>query len=380
MADMANRDEADKCKQIAQAALRSGDSEKAIRFLSKAKKMCPADSSIDALIEAAHNGGGGEERPRTSTSEEPSGFRQRSPTASSAGAPRPASTSAERLNKDGQKYTADQSKEVQRILRTKDYYEVLGIEKNSGKEVVNKAYKKLALKLHPDKNKAPGSEEAFKKVSKAVQCLSDDEKKRVYDQYGDEEHIPQQRRQQYQQDFVSPEDFFSAFFGGGFVHPAHQQRRHHDDQGGGEVQRASLLQMLPVMLLVLLTLASNFASRDSGSRFSFSASGAYQSERTSASIGVNYYVAKDFDDHYPDGTRVLADFEKQVEIYYVRNLHSECDYQEKVMYKKVMIAKRRSSQEELQKARNHPRPACKEIERVKKRHNDIYRQAVYMPY
>jgi len=284
------------------------------------------------------------------------------------------------MNKQGEKYTADQMKEVQRILRTKDFYEILNIDKGSSKEVVNKAYKKLALKLHPDKNKAPGSEEAFKKVSKAVQCLTDEEKRHVYDKYGDEEQIPQQRRQHYQQDFVSPEDFFAAFFGGGFVQGGNPHRRqHHDDDGGG-AQRAPILQMLPVILLVLLTLASNFASNNSGSRFSFSVSGVYQTERTTASIGVNYYVATDFEDHYPDGTRVLAEFEKQVEIYYVRNLHSECDYQEKVMYKKVMIAKRRNSQEELQKARNHPRPACKEMERVKKRHNDIYRQAVYMPY
>merc|ERR1712228_731548 len=108
--------------------------------------------------------------------------------------------------------TGEQASLVQKILRTKDYYDMLGLPKNSDGEAVKKVYKKIALKLHPDKNKAPGAEEAFKKVSKAVQCLTDPQKKHIYDQYGDEDRLPQQQRHQYyQQDFVSPEEFFAAF-------------------------------------------------------------------------------------------------------------------------------------------------------------------------
>merc|ERR1719222_1890148 len=115
-------------------------------------------------------------------------------------------------------------REVQRILRTKDYYDLLDVSREAGEDAIKRAYKKLALKLHPDKNKAPGAEEAFKKLSKAVQCLTDEEKKHVYDRYGDEERIPQQHRQQYQQDFMTPEDLFSAFFGGGATfHHGHTQ-------------------------------------------------------------------------------------------------------------------------------------------------------------
>merc|ERR1719352_2125721 len=142
-----------------------------------------------------------------------------------------------RINKDGGKYTTEQMQLVQRILRTKDYYDILGIPKNSDEDDVKKAYKKLALKLHPDKNKAPGAEEAFKKVSKAVQCLQDAEKKHVYDRYGDEDHIPHHHRQRYQQDFMTPEDLFAAFFGGGTFHTHHHGgygggQRHHHQQGG----------------------------------------------------------------------------------------------------------------------------------------------------
>ena len=49
-----------------------------------------------------------------------------------------------------------------RIKKCKDYYEILGVEKEATENDLKKAYRKLALQMHPDKNKAPGSTEAFK--------------------------------------------------------------------------------------------------------------------------------------------------------------------------------------------------------------------------
>ena len=67
----------------------------------------------------------------------------------------------------------------------KNYYNTLGIERHSSEEEVRKAYRKLALKYHPDKNKQPGAEERFKEIAEAYEVLSDPEKRAGFDLYGE---------------------------------------------------------------------------------------------------------------------------------------------------------------------------------------------------
>jgi curved DNA-binding protein len=84
-----------------------------------------------------------------------------------------------------------------------DYYKILGIEKNAVSDDIKKAYRKLALKWHPDKNpNNKAAEETFKKISEAYAVLSDPEKRKNYDMFGSAEQF----RQQYSQ-----EDIFKDF-------------------------------------------------------------------------------------------------------------------------------------------------------------------------
>tara|TARA_B000000441_G_C21721179_1_gene339258 strand:+ start:168 stop:1298 length:1131 start_codon:yes stop_codon:yes gene_type:complete len=70
-------------------------------------------------------------------------------------------------------------------MSKRDYYDVLGLDRSAKKEEIKKAYRKLALKYHPDKNKGDkGAEEKFKEASEAYHVLSDDKRKMNYDQFG----------------------------------------------------------------------------------------------------------------------------------------------------------------------------------------------------
>ena len=95
----------------------------------------------------------------------------------------------------------------------KDYYELLGISKNASESEIKKAYRKLALKYHPDKapeNKKKEYEEKFKEISRAYGVLSDKEKRAQYEQYGDTFDQGPSNQGFSQQDFNSFHDAFGG--------------------------------------------------------------------------------------------------------------------------------------------------------------------------
>jgi len=102
-----------------------------------------------------------------------------------------------------------------------DYYETLGIPRNASDTEIKKAYRNLARKFHPDICKEPGAEEKFKKINEAYSVLSDEEKKRQYDQLGHETYTNASRGSHYgsggfggfSADFSGFGDIFD-FFGG----------------------------------------------------------------------------------------------------------------------------------------------------------------------
>ena len=88
-------------------------------------------------------------------------------------------------------------------MEYKDYYKILGIERDAPQDVLKRAYRKLARKFHPDINKDPDAEEKFKEVGEAYEVLSDPEKRAAYDKFGS--------NWQQGQDFQPPPDWDAGF-------------------------------------------------------------------------------------------------------------------------------------------------------------------------
>jgi molecular chaperone DnaJ len=98
-----------------------------------------------------------------------------------------------------------------------DYYKILGVEKGASDDDLKKAYRKLALKYHPDRNEGDTEAEAkFKELSEAYEVLSDADKRHTYDQLGHERYTQNARAGGAGGGFSDPNDLFSQVFGGGF--------------------------------------------------------------------------------------------------------------------------------------------------------------------
>ena len=98
----------------------------------------------------------------------------------------------------------------------RDYYDILNVDKNANDNDIKKAYRKVAMKYHPDKN--PGdkaSEEKLKEAAEAYSVLSDQEKKNRYDQMGHQQYQQFGSQGQGFSGGINVEDIFNSVFGGG---------------------------------------------------------------------------------------------------------------------------------------------------------------------
>ncbi|KZC07016.1 PREDICTED: dnaJ homolog subfamily B member 12 [Dufourea novaeangliae] len=357
-----NKDEAERCMELAERYLREKKYEDAEKFMRKAYKLYPTKKAEDVLAKVVMFS-----KQNQKSESEPT-VRKRQTAPKEASQPQVST-----------EYTKEQLEYVKRIKKCKDYYEILGVSTDATDSDIKKAYKKLALQLHPDKNKAPGAAEAFKAIGNAVAILTDVEKRKQYDMYGPEEDRMQnsQSRQNhahfnYTRGFetdITAEELFNMFFGGGLQQQDFYMRRvdrrwmrQQDVQSQHpRTQQANgyttFLQMLPVLLLILLTMMSSLFISDPV--YSLHSNAKYSVLRTTQGLKVPYYVKENFHTEYQGSLRRL---EISVEEEYLNNLRHAC-YREK-SYRETMLWKARNfgDQDLFVKAKNIEMPSCKKVQ------------------
>ncbi|XP_067409817.1 dnaJ homolog subfamily B member 14 isoform X2 [Emydura macquarii macquarii] len=275
------------------------------------------------------------------------------------------------------------------IKKSKNYYEVLGVSKDAGEEDLKKAYRKLALKFHPDKNHAPGATDAFKKIGNAYAVLSNPEKRKQYDLTGSEEqacNLPGNGRFNFHRGCeadITPEDLFNMFFGGafpsgsvhsfsngraGYSHPnQHRHSGHEREEERGDGGFSMFIQLMPIIVLILVSLLSQLmVSNPPYALYPRSATGQTIKMKTE-NLGVIYYVNKDFRNEYKGVS--LQKVEKSVEEDYVSNIRNNC-WKERQQKTDLLYAAKVYRDDRLRmKAESMPMDNCKELERL----TSIYR-------
>lgn len=320
-------------------------------------------------------------------------------------------------------FTPAQKAAVDRVrkCRNHDYYAILDIEISCTDGEVKRAYRKLALIMHPDKNSAPGADEAFKLVSKAFQILSDPQKKRIFDQTGSD---PDSRGGgggggfssgfsragagggggggNYRQE-MTPDDLFNMFFsggqgggfgGGGFggfdfgpgvrVHtfggggspfdafmggnraqaqgvPRGAQRRRQPQEENWNTQVLFPTIVLIITLFVILLGDSFSALSDQAPHFEFTPAHPYTHKMQTPKYKVNYYVKeRDIKDISKNKHHQLN---SQVENNYVYDLKNRCNREYAYKQQKIQDSQGWffTDEQQLEEAENLKLPFCDKL-------------------
>ncbi|XP_031520266.1 dnaJ homolog subfamily B member 14 isoform X3 [Papio anubis] len=307
-----NRDEAEKCVEIAREALNAGNREKAQRFLQKAEKLYPLPSARALLEIIMKNGSTAGNSPHC---RKPSGSGDQNK-------PNGTKDSTSGSGEGGKGYTKDQVDGVLSINKCKNYYEVLGVTKDAGDEDLKKAYRKLALKFHPDKNHAPGATDAFK----------------------------------------SSVHSFSNGRAGYSQQHQHRHSGHEREEERGDGGFSVFIQLMPIIVLILVSLLSQLmVSNPPYSLYPRSGTGQTIKMQTE-NLGVVYYVNKDFKNEYKG--MLLQKVEKSVEEDYVTNIRNNC-WKERQQKTDMQYAAKVYRDDRLRrKADALSMDNCKELERL----------------
>jgi len=407
-----NKGEAERCRDMGADALRKQDYARAVKLFNKSLNLYPLEG-VKALLNQTKRkirmGQDFKGREKFTGSDNQNNENKQFSVFGK--------TSVSSSEGDVRNYSDEQLNIVKQILSAKEggqgaHYRVLSVQKDAPDADLKKAYRKLALKCHPDKNTAPNSDEAFKTLRLAYATLSDPQKRRVYDKYGDED--PDSRGggvrsgyggMHFNRQDINPNDIFNMFFGGkiprgvqtagmpggfrfyttgfgpsfvssfgGIPTNRHGRGRHNSQEHEAHEDRRynMLVQFLPVLLLIF-TSFFNFTG-DSGatdhsgdnSYFSLTHSPPYINPLKTEAKEIPYFVTDQFIRTFTRNRYHLGRVERLVEQKYKNYLIEECRNQQTYKNELHDVVRRNKLMPEerkkiLEKARDFELSQCVEF-------------------
>ncbi|KNC56276.1 DnaJ subfamily B protein [Thecamonas trahens ATCC 50062] len=368
-----NADEAQRCVDIARKALARGDFARARKFASKSLQLHEnpdARQVLQTIAEAEGGSGGG----RGGSGGSGGGGSSAAAASSSSAAGGAGSAGGGKAAAGGTSAVPQGHVDViRKVLQAKnDYYAVLGVAKTASGKEIKKAYRKMALKLHPDKNTAPGAKEAFTSVQKAYDCLSDESRRSDYDSIGfdrEDAAAAPRARPEYP---MHPDDIFEQLFR---THFARQSGHYRAGGRGGGFQRGrspfagsdggaftfNIAQMLPLLFVLVMVLLSATDSGAADPSYSLFRDATYAVPRFTRAEGIIYFVKPDFDASVATSASSLLAVERQVASDWRAYLAAECRHQSAVhqrLVQEAASAPRASKEEATRVAHEFATPAC----------------------
>ncbi|XP_023218323.1 dnaJ homolog subfamily B member 12-like [Centruroides sculpturatus] len=346
-----NKDECEKCISFAVRFINEGRRDLALKYLRKADRLYPCQKARDLinLLEKLITDNGYSFHPKTVPTENAERDDSQSYKRSTFINDEEDKENEYYVDDEDGEYTEQSLENIQRIRNCKDYYKILGVSKESKQTELKRQYRKLSLLYHPDKNRTPGSEEAFKAICQAFSTLNDPEKKKQYDLL--KLYESSGRRHTHSE---------NKFYNNSHVYnkapnrcPPRERRWYHRR----EAQREPLDDngLIAKLLLAAICLSLACTLYISEPTYSLSKTPKFSQELKTKNLNILYYVKESFEHDY---TGSVLQLEAEIEKEYVFHLKSSC-FRER-NYKETMIwrAKNLKDRNLEEKAKSLQTPSC----------------------
>ncbi|XP_034650654.1 dnaJ homolog subfamily B member 1 [Drosophila subobscura] len=252
-------------------------------------------------------------------------------------------------------FTAEMLDVVQKVLRCSNHYEVLRLSQNDTYSEVKRSYKRLALRLHPDKNRAPGAEMAFRRISEAADCLTDHNRRLEYNQdmfMGDSTYDEWELQEEQQQQEEEGE-----------LGAAPRRPYMAANQRVPQSQALFQTQHLAVGMvcsLLFMFLVMHFLS--TVPEYSFRRSSTHSVARFSHARNIAYYMSPESAAKYTEEQR--EQLEQQIESVYIEELKVNCQQETRLRDTLLLRVLQADMQNMRQRAEHMPMPACEALHKI----------------